>query len=353
MRKVRVALWGFGAMGKGIARVLLERKGVEIVGVCDRYEGYAGKNAYELLNLPSFDRAPITISGDIARALAATPIDCCVIATDSFVRDVFPKIREVVTRGINVVTIAEEMSYPAAQHPELAREMDDLAKDNGVSILGTGINPGLMMDLLAVCLSGAMTRVDHVRCERVNSLSPFGETVMKEQGIGITAEQFDRGVSDGRLAGHVGFHESAAMIARALDLPYDRLEQRMRPIITEIDRKSPHGFAPRGHVAGVNMTARAMDGDEERIALIHPQQIEPELAGVDTGDYIDLRGEPPVSMAVKPEVNGGLGTIAMACNTLPFVVAARPGLLTMLDIPVPRCVMGDYREIAFGEENNG
>ena len=110
MRKVRVALWGFGAMGKGIARVLLERKGVEIVGVCDRYEGYAGKNAYELLNLPSFDRAPITISGDIARALAATPIDCCVIATDSFVRDVFPKIREVVTRGINVVTIAEEMS---------------------------------------------------------------------------------------------------------------------------------------------------------------------------------------------------------------------------------------------------
>jgi len=58
-------------------------------------------------------------------------------------------------------------------------------------------------------------------------------------------------------------------------------------------------------------------------------------------------------MAVKPEVNGGLGTIAMACNTLPFVVAARPGLLTMLDLPVPRCVMGDYRDIAFPEASHG
>jgi len=353
MRKVRVALWGFGAMGKGIARLLLEREGVEIVGVCDHYEGFAGRSVYELLGINPEGRGPVAVTPDIARALADAPVDCCVIATDSFVKDVFPKIREVVTRGINVVTIAEEMSYPAARYPELAREMDELEREHKVSILGTGINPGLMMDLLAVCLSGAMTRVDHVRCERVNSLSPFGETVMKEQGIGITPEQFDLGVRDGSLAGHVGFHESAAMIARALGLEYDRLEQQMLPIITEVDRKSPHGFAPRGHVAGVSMTAQAMDGEQERIALIHPQQIEPEQVGVDTGDYIVLSGEPPISMAVKPEVNGGLGTIAMACNVLPFVVAARPGLLTMLDIPVPRCVMGDYREIAFAEGQNG
>ena len=120
-----------------------------------------------------------------------------------------------------------------------------------------------------------------------------------------------------------------------------------------MDRKSPHGFAAKGQVAGVNMTASARRDGEELIALIHPQQIEPQLAGVDTGDYITLQGTPPIDMAVKPEVNGGLGTIAMACNTLPFVVAARPGLLTMLDLPVPRCVMGDYRDIAFPEASHG
>ena len=353
MRKVRVALWGFGAMGKGIARLLLSRHGVEIVGVCDRYEAYAGQSIYGLLELDRGDRAEVKVSATIEEALAAAPVDCCVIATDSFVKDVFPKIREVVTRGINVLTIAEEMSFPAAQHPELAAEMDRLARAHGVSVLGTGINPGLMMDLLAVCLSGAMTEVSHVRCERVNSLSPFGQTVMHEQGIGITPEQFEQGKADGSLAGHVGFHESAAMIAKALGFTYDSLTQDMQPIITEVDRKSPHGFAAKGQVAGVNMTASARRDGEELIALIHPQQIEPQLAGVDTGDYITLQGTPPIDMAVKPEVNGGLGTIAMACNTLPFVVAARPGLLTMLDLPVPRCVMGDYRDIAFPEASHG
>ncbi|NLX82246.1 MAG: NADP-binding protein [Clostridiales bacterium] len=352
MRNVRVALWGFGAMGKGMAKLLLSRIGVEIVGVCDRYPTIVGKSIYELLEVDRAGRPDLLIVDDIDKALQNTPVDCCIVATDSFVKDVFPKIKQVVKQGVNVLTIAEEMSYPAAQEPELAAEMDRLAKAHKVSILGTGINPGLMMDLLAVCLSGAMTQVSHVRCERVNSLSPFGETVMHEQGIGISVEQFDQGVKDGSLAGHVGFHESAAMIAGALGMSYDSLKQQMLPIITDVDRKSPHGFAAKGHIAGVNMTAQAMDGDREIISLIHPQQIEPEQVGVDTGDYITLTGTPPIHMAVKPEVNGGLGTIAMACNCLPFVVAARPGLLTMLDLPVPRCVMGDYREIAFPEGRN-
>ncbi len=349
MRNVRIVLWGLGAMGKGIAGLLMKRRGVDIVGACDLNPAYKGKELSELLDLRRDGRLEVRITPDISEAMRSGPIDCCVIATDSFVKDVFPKIREVVSRGVNALTIAEEMSYPWAREPELAEEMDRLAKENKVSILGTGINPGLMMDLLAVCLSGAMTQVSHVRCERVNSLSPFGETVMHEQGIGMTKEAFDRGVAEGTLAGHVGFSESAAMIGKALGIDYDRLEQKMRPIITEVDRKSPHGFAPGGHVAGVDMTARAMEGDREWISLVHPQQIEPQMAGVETGDYITLSGTPEINMTVKPEVNGGLGTIAMACNTLPFLVAARPGLLSMLDLPVPRCVMGDYREIAFGE----
>lgn len=349
MRNVRVALWGLGAMGKGIAGLLMKRRGVDIIGICDLNPAYRGRDLTELLGISNPDRPEVRVTPDIGEALKDRPVDCCVIATDSFVKDVFPKIKEVVSQGINALTIAEEMCFPWAQEPELSKEMDRLAKENRVSILGTGINPGLMMDLLAVCLSGAMTEVSHVRCERVNSLSPFGETVMREQGIGMTKEEFERGVADSTLAGHVGFDESAAMIGKALGIRYDRLEKGMRPILTGVDRRSPHGIAPKGHVAGVDMTARAMEGDFERISLVHPQQIEPQLAGVDTGDYITLSGTPEINMTVKPEVNGGLGTIAMVCNMLPFLVAARPGLLSMLDLPVPRCVMGDYREIAFGE----
>ena len=351
MREVRVVMWGLGAMGSGIARLLSGRRGVEIAAACDINPRYAGRNLYEALDIPQQGRPDAPVETDILKALGHGPVDICVIATNSFVKDVYPKVLQVVEQGVNVLTIAEEMAWPWAQSPDMALDMHLMAKKHKVSVLGTGINPGLMMDLLAVCLSGAQTELSHVRCERVNSLSPFGRAVMEEQGIGMTPEDFDRGVKDGSLAGHVGFEESIHMMASAFGWPVDEVRTRMLPIITRVDRRAPHGEAKAGQVAGVNMAGQGIAAGEEKITMVHPQQIEPQLAGVDTGDYITLTGTPPISMAIKPEVNGGLGTIAMACNMLPFVVAARPGLLSMLDLPVPRCVMGDYRAIAFPEED--
>ena len=172
MDNIRVAVWGFGAMGGGIAKVLLEKKGVEITGVCDIHPARVGKSIFELLGVERGERRDVTVCDDINKVAARGAADICVIATDSFTKKVFPKIKLVVENGINVICTAEEMSYPKANQPELAEEMDKLAKANGVSILGTGINPGLMMDLLAVCLSGCMTDVQSVQCRRVNSLSP-------------------------------------------------------------------------------------------------------------------------------------------------------------------------------------
>ena len=128
--------------------------------------------------------------------------------------------------------------------------------------------------------------------------------------------------------------------------PYvDKFEQQMKPIVTTVDRKSPYGFAKAGDVAGVNMTGQGYVNGELKIDMIHPQQIEPEMEGTHTGDYIVLKGTPNVSMAINPEVDGGIGTIAMMVNMIPHVINARPGLKTMLDLPVPRAIMGDMRDM--------
>ena len=66
--------------------------------------------------------------------------------------------------------------------------------------------------------------------------------------------------------------------------------------------------------------------------------------GTHTGDYIVLEGSPEVNMSVRPEVDGGIGTIAMVVNMIPHVINARPGLKTMLDLPVPHAIMGDFRD---------
>ena len=344
MTNVKVALWGFGAMGQGMGRALLGRKGIEIVGICCRNKGRQGKTMYEILDMKA-DQADVPIISDIEQVLSDKCADVVLMSTDSFVKGAFEKIELVVKKGMNAINIAEEMSWAHANAPELAEKIDKLAKEHGVSVLGTGINPGLVMDLLAVVLSGAMISVDTVKCERVNSLSPFGGTVMHEQGVGITPEEFEKRNGAGELAGHVGFAESVAMIANGMGIKYDKFAQQMKPIMTDVDRKSPHGFAAAGNLAGINMTAQATQNGKVVIDMYHPQQIEPHLAGVDTGDYITLEGSPPIAMSINPEIEGGLGTIAMAVNCIPQVINADPGLITMLDIPVPRVVMGDYREL--------
>ncbi len=182
-----------------------------------------------------------------------------------------------------------------AQNPALAEQLDKLAKENGVSILGTGINPGLIMDVLVLVMTGACEDIKHITSRRVNSLSPFGKAVMEEQGIGIS-EEFEQGKKDGTLAGHVGFPESMLMIAKALGVELDTVKQSMDAIVTDVDRVAPYGEAKAGAVAGVSMKASGIKDGKELIAMDHPQQIEPEQVGVQTGDYVIIDGNPQVNL---------------------------------------------------------
>ena len=252
---------------------------------------------------------------------------------------------KVLEKGIDLISTAEEMAYPKAQEPDLAKELDLIAKANNVTVLGTGINPGFIMDLLVVALSGTMIDVTHIEANRVNSLSPFGPAVMEEQGVGITVEEFNHGVETKTLAGHVGFAESINMIADALGKPIDGFEQQMKPIVTTVDRKSKYGEALKGNIAGVNMTGQGFVNGDVFIDMKHPQQIEPELEGTHTGDYINIKGTPDIHMAITPEIDGGIGTIAMCVNMIPHVLNSRPGLKTMIDLPVPRAILGDMRDL--------
>jgi len=345
MKNINVVIWGFGAMGKGMAEMLLTKKGVSITGVCDLHPDLVGKPLYEVLEMKKNDANQTLISEDINSLLNKEKCDIVLLATDSFTRKAFPKMKLVLEKGINVISTAEEMAYPKAQEPELSDDLDRIAKEHGATVLGTGINPGFIMDLLVVALTGVMSDVKHIEANRVNSLSPFGPAVMEEQGVGISKEEFEKGVKDQTLAGHVGFSESVYMIADAIGVKVDEFKQQMKPIVSSIDRTSKYGSVKAGNVAGVNMTGQGYVDGEVFIDMKHPQQIEPEMEGTSTGDYITIKGIPDVNMAITPEIDGGIGTIAMCVNMIPHVLNAKPGLKTMLDLPVPRAILGDMRDL--------
>jgi 4-hydroxy-tetrahydrodipicolinate reductase len=343
MENIKVVIWGFGAMGKGMADMLLTKKGVEITGVCDLHPKMVNNSIFKFTEVAQNNHPDVNVTDDIEKLLDKENCDIVLLATDSYTKKAFPKMKMILEKGINVISTAEEMAYPKAQEPELARELNDIAKANGVTLLGTGINPGFIMDLLVIALTGVMSDVTHIEANRVNSLSPFGPAVMEEQGVGITVDEFNHGVQTDTLAGHVGFAESVLMIADAIGVKLDAFTQQMAPIVTTLDRKSKYGEALKGNVAGVNMTGQGIINNEVFIDMKHPQQIEPEMEGTHTGDYINIKGTPNVNMAITPEIDGGIGTIAMCVNMIPLVLNAKPGLKTMIDLPVPRAILGDMR----------
>lgn len=347
MRKeqVKIAIWGFGAMGSGMAKMIIKKEGFDIVGVVDSYEGFVSQSIFKLLHEKNPFDHDVVVEKNIDRILEEEKPEVVLLATDSFTKKAFPKITKIVEHGCHVISTAEEMAFPKAQEPELAKEMDSLAKKHGVSILGTGVNPGMMMDLLAICISGVMSDIKGMKISRVNSLSPFGPTVMEEQGVGLSVSEFNEKLSKDEISGHVGFKESTYMIAQALGLDVLDFKQSMSPIVTDVDRTSRFGQAKAGDVAGVDMRSFAKLSQGIKIDMIHPQQIEPEMVGVDTGDFIEIEGTPAIHLSNVPEVEGGIGTIAICVNMIPHVINAKPGLKTMIDLPVPRAIIGDVRNL--------
>ena len=339
MNQIRVLQWGLGAMGSGMAKLMLEKSGLKIVAAVDGRPDYVGKDLGEVLGVGK--KLGVSVTNKPEDVLKKENVDIVIIATTSWLKDQIPDLKKILNAGINCISIAEEMSDAEAQNPEFAKDLDALAKKNGVTILGTGVNPGYVLDLLVVALTGGNHNVERIEASRVNDLSPYGPTVMNSQGVGTTPEQFKAGIADGSIVGHVGFPESIHMISEALGLGVDRIEQIREPIISKVHRETPYVKVEPGMVAGCSHIGIGYRGDKEVIKLIHPQQIHPQLDAQETGDYINIFGKPEIHMSIKPEIAGGVATEGIAVNMIPLVVSATPGLKRMIDLPVPAALMGE------------
>jgi 4-hydroxy-tetrahydrodipicolinate reductase len=319
-------------MGQGLLGYMLDRpKDIEIVGVIDRHPEKHGRTVGELLGV----ECDIPVTADFESVLAMKPDVVCVL-TASNLNEISDQIEPAVRCGANVIGIAETLAYPWASDSEWAERFDALAKEYGVSILGTGINPGFVLDALPIALSSICLRIDRIEASRVNDLSPFGPTVMASQGVGTTVEEFEAGLADGSIVGHIGFQESIHLIAKAMNWDIDEIKETRAPIITAVERSTPHVHVKPGDVCGCRHIGYGYSKGELKIELVHPQQIHPELEGQETGDYIKIIGDPNVSMANQPEIPGGKGTYASVGNYIPLIGAARPGIVTVLDLPLPR-----------------
>lgn len=339
---IRALVVGTGQMGAGIGRLVLSKHGLELVGAYGRRKSRAGMDFGDAIGLGR--NIGLAIGNNLANLIENTNPDVAIQATCSRLADAKDEVITLLQHGVNVVSLAEEMAYPRQSNPEIAKEINALAMTYGASVLGTGINPGFVFDLLIIALTGVCADIESITAERINDLSPYGPSVLASQGVGLTPEAFQRGLKDGSVVGHIGFPESIHMIADAVGWEIERIEESREPLLSRVRRETPSVTVVPGQVAGCLHRAVAYRGGRPVITLIHPQQVHPQLEGVRTGDRIEILGRPGVRLSGSPEIPGGEATAALAVNMIPHVLNAAPGLHVMSDLPVPAAMLGDARD---------
>jgi len=325
----RVALVGLGPIGVEVARAVIGRPGLEILGAADPAPDKAGKDLRELARLEG-GGAPFPIAAS-ARELyeksssTRAKRDVVLLCTGSRLESVAPQIEEAVSAGFHVVSTCEELSFPDLRHAALARSLDAKVKAHGVAVLGTGVNPGLVMDRLALAAAGACVRVEKLKVIRVVDAAKRRGPLRAKVGAGLSKEEFESGVAARKL-GHVGLSESAAMIALGLGVPADEISETIEPVLAA---RETDGIAA-GRVLGLHQIARVRAGGEIKVELDLTMAV-----GVpEAFDSIEIQGDPPVDLKVSGGFHGDRATVGCVVNAIPFIVDAPPGVQTVVTLPL-------------------
>lgn len=329
MRKIRVIQFGLGAMGSMMVRIILEKKELELVGVIDRDPEKTGKDLSDVLKIKK--KTGVKIYSDAELAFKTLKADVMLHAAVSYVPKVWEQIKPAVEKGISIITIAEEMGYPFKKYPYLCREMDRTAKKHGVSILGSGINPGFAMDILPLFLSGICRNVESVKVTRVIDFSPFGASIQKNIGIGMNPADFKKGVSSGKMPLHIGLPESAYMLASGLGWKIDKIIETREPVIAKKAINVP-GYmkVPSGKISGFNHRCYAFVKGKKKIIL---EELGRVARDIDYKNTIVIEGVPRIVETMNVP-SGHITTTSHAVNLIPALLKVEPGLHSMLDIPI-------------------
>lgn len=323
---VRVVQIGLGPLGQQIVRFALERSGIKIVAAVDPAADKVGR---DLGRLCSLNPLGIPISRDLLSALKGKKAEAALLTTVSSLRKIEGQIEEVAKAGLNIVSTCEELSFPWQTQPQIARRIDALCRKYGVSCVGTGVNPGFLMDYLPIVLSSVCQKVNSIKVTRIQDASKRRIPFQQKIGAGLTRTQFRAKAAEGTLR-HVGLVESMHMIAHSIGWKLDRTMESSKPILADQTITSGYTKIEKGIARGVEQIGRGYVGKKEVIRLHFRAAVgEPESA-----DTIEIRGNPIIRSVIPGGINGDIATCAITVNAIRSISAIGPGLKTMLDLPV-------------------
>ena len=322
-----VAIVGLGPIGREVAKAVLDSPELELVAAIEVDPQLLGQPLTEILGRSAGD---LRIEEESPKVLARAAGGVLLQLTGSRLPTVIGQIERAVALGLNVISSCEELAFPWLNHPELADRLERIAKKAELSILGTGVNPGFVLDRLICTLGAVSGKISRVTAERVVDAGSRREQLQRKVGAGLSREQFERGVQSGKI-GHVGLVESAALVSAGLGLGCEEFEESIDPFMATRSTTGAVAIAV-GRVAGSVQVARGFAGGREVVTL----SVTIAVGAPDPHDLIQIVGDPPLELRSNGGIAGDRATAWNIVNCIPALVTAEPGLVTVLDLPAGR-----------------
>ena len=319
---LRVVQFGLGPIGRACARLVRSRPALDLVGALDLEA--VGQDLGEVLGGGA---AGVRVRDDAEAALAEWAPDVVLHTTASFLDRIEGQLTACVAAGAHVVSSSEELVWPFERDPGFSERVDRAARDAGVAVVGTGVNPGFVMDLLPVVLSGVCAAVERVDVSRSVDAGRRRGPLQKKVGAGLSVAEFREREAAGGF-GHIGMVESARVLAAGLGWGGVEVEETFGPHLATADHETEHATVAAGSVAGIHQTATVRQGGVLRATLTLTMAV-----GAPDEDRVQIAGDPSLDVVVQGGTFGDTATVAALVNAVPRVAAVRPGLRTVLDLP--------------------
>jgi hypothetical protein len=325
----RILQVGLGPLGRQVAGELCARRLGRLVGAVDPHPELVGKPLSELV-----PGAPEGLR--VAAGLEALPdAEVALVTTSSWLSDCMPIFDPLLGRGLAVVSSCEELCWPWLRQAPLAEALAERARARGGRLLGTGVNPGFLMDALPLVATAVVRELRSLRVERVQDAACRRLPFQQKVGLGLSLEDFAERAAGGRF-GHAGLEESIAFLANSLGLEVGPIESSMEPVLAERPTPSGLGSIAPGRVRGLRQRAFARTEDGRSLELRFEA-----LAGCEAPrDGVHITGEPEIRLEIPGGVHGDVATSAILLNAIPSLLAAPPGLHTMASVPPVRWQRG-------------
>jgi 4-hydroxy-tetrahydrodipicolinate reductase len=326
-KRIRAIQYGVGPIGASIVRLLRTKKSIEVIGAIDSDPAKAGRDLGEVAGAAD---APwgVLITSDAA-AMLGESADIVVHSTATLLPQVADQLMACLAAESCVVSTCEELAYPFRKYPELAAKLDAEAKTWGVALVGTGVNPGFVMDKLLLTLSAAAQQIELARAIRIVDASERRLPLQKKIGAGMSLEEFRAQAAAGVIKHH-GLPESVAMVSDGLGFGVDEITETIDPVVARERIKTDFLEVAPGQAAGVHQIARGLAAGKEKIYM----ELQMYVGAAEPGDTLEIIGDPNLKLTIPGGTHGDVATAAVVVNSIPAILDAPAGLRTSRDLPM-------------------